>query len=430
MKPWELFLTQLDKDLGKTTVDRWLRTLRVARFDAGNLYLEAKDSFQQLWFQEHILEKAKKNLSWNGRQIKIHFLGDARKKKKVKVKETAPLADFSPDRIDEKITFDNFICEKGNEIPLKLLRALDFSSFNPVLIYGPSGSGKTHLLKATASALLSKGRVVHYVSAETFTQHVVRAIRSGMMQTFRKEYRFVDVLIVDGIDIFSGKAATQEEFFHTFNTLHTQEKSIILSSTAAPNQLKNIEERLISRFEWGITLPLIPLTDLSTLVKKKLETAPIVMQPAQIDFLLQTFSSPTLLVESLETLIYHCQLRDKASVERTSLLHILKDLIAKQKLRRTTPQKILIYVANYFDKTEQDIVGKEQAKEYVRPRQIAMYLIRKRLALSYTKIGETFNRDHSTVMTSIRNVEKSLETQLSPIANAVKSITHQLEEGS
>ena len=255
MQAWDEFLVRLEKELGTQTVEKWVRPLRVLRFDALNLYLETPDSFQIGWFEEHVRPLLReKFLNNNGGVIQVH-LSSPHSSHSQKIGSPSQIQQFAilPNELNPEMSFENFLISAENKIALEILSG---GEFNPVFLYGPKGSGKTHLLMSYALEMEKKGKKVFYVRAETFTEHVVQAIRLGFMQSFRKTYREIDVLLVDDIHIFSRKSATQEEFFHTFNALHTAGKQILLSANIPPFKLSEIEARLISRFEWGISVPL------------------------------------------------------------------------------------------------------------------------------------------------------------------------------
>jgi len=300
MKAWENFLGLQEAELGVETVDKWLRPLKLLHFDAGNLYLEAKDSFHALWFEEHIRHKLQtKLLNNNNRRIRLH-LSVANQKKAARTTTTRrrsreakptpkPVSTFSLsfDELDPHCTFANLVVNESNQLAYKLLCEItkydpntgqvnanaepSVPAFNPIYLYGGSGTGKTHLLMATAHCLRSQGIRAIYSRTESFTEHVVSAIRAGEMQAFRQAYRNIDVLLIEDVHIFSRKGATQEELFHTFNTLHVAGKQIILSAYCPPQELQLIEPRLVSRFEWGVVLPLAASDpdSVKTIVEKK-----------------------------------------------------------------------------------------------------------------------------------------------------------------
>jgi chromosomal replication initiator protein len=301
------------------------------------------------------------------------------------------------------MALENFIPSPENLMAYKLLSEIP-SPFNPIYLYGPKGSGKTHLLTGVALALKKSGKRVFFVRAEAFTEHVVQAMRLGHMQDFRKIYREIDVLIVDDVHIFSRKTATQEEFFHTFNTLHTVGKPILLSAQTAPSQLVDIEPRLMSRFEWGISLGL-ERPDVSLILEKKASLWKVSLSPEIKDLLLKKFPRHPLLalqalsLRSKEKGVMTCELAER----------LLSDLLAKEEREALTPEKIIKAVAAHYGVRSEDLLGKSQMKEYVLPRQIAMYLCREHLKWPFQKIGQLFGRDHSTVMSSAKQVQKGIE---------------------
>jgi len=453
MRAWEEFLAQLEKELGSETVKKWLRPLKIVRFDACNLYLEANDSFKALWFEEHVRPKANsKLLNNNQKQIKVHLsVAISAEKKEKTVKKSPPLPATPPpfklifDDIDNGSRFDNFVTCQGNLLAYKLLcEACGYNpqsdslslTFNPIYLFGRGGTGKTHLMMAAANALKQRGHRVIYVRAETFTEHVVSAIRTGEMQTFRKAYRNVDALLIDDIEVFSRKAATQEELFHTFNTLHTEGKQIILSGTSAPQELKLIEPRLISRFEWGIVIPIQSLgkEGMRDILMRRAEKATFPLQEKVIEFLLETFSSSTkALIRAFEALVLRTHLNQGLGHSATSPLsysavkQILGDLIQEEEKAVLTPGKIIRTVAEFYGIKVDDILSKSQSRECALPRQIAMHLCREELNLPYMKIGDIFARDHSTVMASVKQIQKGIESKNLEISGSVNSILKRLE---
>jgi chromosomal replication initiator protein len=396
MEAWQRFLSQLEQELGPEVVRKWIPKL--VRFDAANVYLEAADSFQISWFEEHVVPRLKGLFNNNQRPIKVHLGSE---KKTALKKEEAPRLSFSPDAVDPEMTLENFIPTAENLVPYKLLT--ENTPFNPIYLYGPKGVGKTHLLMGAAIALQKSGKKVFFVRAETFTGHVVQAIRLGQMQEFRKVYRDIDVLIVDGIHIFSRKNATQEEFFHTFNTLHTSGRLILLSADVPPIQLSEIEPRLISRFEWGISLGL-HAGDAKAILEKKASLWKIACSEELFHFLLTHF--PQNAIMALQALV----LRSKGA-PLTPLLaeRLLKDLLDKERENALTPEKIIKAIAIHYGITSEDLLGKSQMREYALPRQVAMYYCRDKLKMPFQKIGELFGRDHSTVMSSVKQVQKAIE---------------------
>lgn len=445
MKFWDNFLAQQEAELGVETVHKWLRPLKVLRYDACNLFLEAKDSFQALWFEEHVRPKVlNRFVNNNNKRIKVHLSianADAGKAPKPKSKKSSeaqlppppPKFQLSFDQLDPYCSFDHFIQTEVNALPYKLLcklagidpetgktnnASLELATFNPIYLHGSGGSGKTHLLMSTAHSLREKGLKVIYARSETFTEHVVSAIRAGEMNIFRQAYRNIDVLVLDDVQIFSRKSATQEELFHTFNTLHVAGKQIILSANCAPSELQMIEPRLVSRFEWGIVLPLELLLkeSVANMLDQKAQALNFPMHPKVLEFLLETFSSgPKSLNRALQALILRCHLdeaEDGVSSKQLTVAHtrhFLKDLILEEEQSALTPARAIQLVAEYFGIRSEDILGKAQTRDSVLPRQFAMYFCRNRLKLPFMKIGSLFDKDHSTVMSSVKVIQKGID---------------------
>lgn len=465
MKAWEEFLIQQEKELGTDTVKKWLRPLKVLKYDACNLYLEAKDSFQAIWFEEHIRPRLlTKFTNKSNKRIKVHlttFKLPSKEKEQPSSKPAPKAVDPSTpsielfrldwDQIDPNATFQNFVSAEGHYVTFKILCELTgydpdqktfnpsqirLSAFNPIYLHGESGSGKTHLLMAIANHLQTKGLKVIYTRADTFTEHVVSAIRAGEMQTFRKAYRNIDVLLVDDVELFSRKDATQEEFFHTFNTLHVEGRQIILSANCTPQELKLIEPRLVSRFEWGIVLPLEHLkkSEMIKVLTNKINALNFPLQDKVIEFLLQQFSrNNKSLVKALEALVLRTHLSQaegRGPVLPLSLdvaQKYLEDLIKTEQQAVITPNKIIQTVAEFYGIRVDDILGKAQSRDCALPRQIAMHICRSHLQMPFMKIGDLFSRDHSTVMASVKQIQKNIDKSDNEVSGVITGILKQLK---
>lgn len=440
MQAWENFVESLEIEMGNETIQKWLKSLKILRFDAGNLYLEAKDSFQVMWFEEHIRQKVHTRFfNNNHRRIKVHLvLANAPTKSKASTAKAQKKSEVNThsfnlafDEPDSNCSLSTFVVSECNLLTYKVFSQIagkkdegesdnivDRSSLTPLYVSGPAGSGKTHLLMATALALRQQGLHVIYARAQSFTDHVVSAIRAGEMSTFRQAYRNSDVLIIDDAHVFSRKGATQEEFFHTFNTLHVAGKQIILSANCSPAELQFIEPRLVSRFEWGIALTLdVPTRDaMEQILKARTELLQFPLQQKVCEFLLDSFPNPKSLIHSLDALALRAHMNKHLSKTPSNHLtvilvkQILADLLLEQHEAALTPPRILQHVAEFFGIRTEDILGKAQTRDCVLPRQISMYFCRNELKLPYLRIGELFSRDHSTVMSSVKQIQKGVES--------------------
>lgn len=439
MRAWEDFLLLQEKEIGAGTVDKWLRSLKVLCFDACNLYLEAKDSFQVTWFEEHIRPKVKAHLvNNNGKLIRVHVTSLDKTtslygEKQVAYEKTSCFAMQYGD-VDPNMSFTNFLVTPENDLPFRIFQEFIKPSedtwsfpFNPIYLFGPEGSGKTHLMQAAVSALKESGGKILYVASDLFTEHLVSAIRSGEMQRFRSFYRNVDALFIEDIEVFSGKAATQEEFFHTFNSLHTEGKLIVVSSSYAPGDLKSVEERLISRFEWGVVVPIHPLIKegLHTFLKRQSEQLNLRVEDTALDFLIRALSSNVKALLNAMNLLSKRVAYKKISQQllyETDVQLLLHDVLEAAESVRLTPLSIVRTVAQYYGVSSESILGRSQSREYVVPRQVAMYLCRLKLSLPYVRIGDIFSRDHSTVISSIRAVTQKVEEGGYDVSVATKDI--------
>lgn len=454
MQAWEQFLALQEAELGVDVVNQWLRPLKIISFDAGNLFLQAKDPFAADWFEEHIRKKAAAALiNNNKRRIKIHLSIDEKalsasshqpKKPRQNTKApAAPTFTITFDDLDPYYTFSHFIEPETQALAYKLFQQISSSAtskqelgaFNPIYLHGSKGTGKSHLLMATAHALRELGLTVVYARAETFTEHMLGAIRAGEMGLFRQSYRNTDTLIIDGVQLFGKKWATQEELFHTFNALHIAGKQIILSASCPPSELQSIEPRLVSRFEWGIVLSLEqqPAEMRAKILQTKAAAHRYPIHAKIAEFLLETFvSSTSALISALEALIIRTHVHPTETKLSPSQLTVpiirryLADLIQNEQQTSVTPEKIIQQVVEHFGIPSADILGRAQSRDCVLPRQIAMFLCRSQLKLPYAGIGELFSKDHSTVMSSIKRIKSNLTNNDPEVASHLHAITKKL----
>ena len=437
MQAWESFLDKLKSDLGEETIIKWLRPLKIVHFDAGNLYLEAESSFQIDWFEEHIRAEAKKTfINNNFRPIKIHLTCANKQplKGKTDKQEILPPSPFViiRDQLLPDYTKNQFIFSEANQILSHLLTQTISSKelvFNPIFFYGGPCTGKTHLLQAFAYELQKIHTNVLYVRAETFTENLVKAIRNGNMLDFRKSHRHIDVLIIDDVQHLGRKMATQEEFFHTFNTLYNQGKQIILSANVPPGSLQYIEPRLISRFEWGLSLPILKLekADLLLMVENRCRQLDLPLAEPSRRFIIESFSANPKSIQRALDALYIRASSAKRSLTPPKIQLILKDLLEQEQKEVLSPERIVSHIADFYGLSSKDILSKSQTQECTTPRQLAMFLCRSQLKMPFMKIGEYFNRDHSTVISSVKIMEEKIQKRDKEISPALAAIQQKIQ---
>jgi chromosomal replication initiator protein len=318
--------------------------------------------------------------------------------------------------LNPRYTFETFVVGSSNQFAHAAARAVAETpsrSYNPLFLYGGVGLGKTHLMQAIAHEIRrgDAGARVLYLSAEKFLNDLINALRFEKMHEFKRRYRETDVLLVDDIQFIAGKDSTQEEFFHTFNALHEAQHQIVLSSDAPPKEIPTLEERLRSRFEWGLIADIqSPDLEMKTAIIRKKAEAEKVEVPNEVAlFIASTVKSNVRELEGrLNRVLAYASLTGRP-VGIDLARETLKDIVGLEE-RRSSPSEILKAVAGYYGLRVSDLKTRSNAKQIVFPRQVAMYLLRKLTSQSFPDIGRLFNdKHHSTVMHSVEIIEKKLE---------------------
>ncbi len=340
-------------------------------------------------------------------------------------------------RLNEKYRFDSFVIGQSNRFAHAAAVAVAEAparAYNPLFIYGDSGLGKTHLLHAIghyARELFPSVRV-RYVSSEDFTNDFINSIANNQGAAFHARYRSVDILLVDDIQFLEDKVETQEAFFHTFNTLHDHNKQVVITSDVQPKQLRGFEERMLSRFEWGL-LTDIQAPDLETriaILRKKAQRESLEIDHNILEFIASKFSSN---IRELEGTLIRVTAYASLNQQRIDmpLVHtVLKDLITLDADNEVQPSDIISRTAEYFDLSVDDLYGPTRAQQIATARQIAMYLCRELTPLSLPKIGQLFGgRDHTTVMYAHKKISQLIAERRS-IYNQVTELTTRIKQGS
>jgi chromosomal replication initiator protein len=338
-------------------------------------------------------------------------------------------------RLNPKYTFETFVIGSSNRFAHAAAVAVaeaPAKAYNPLFIYGDSGLGKTHLLHAIGhyTQSLYQGVRVRYVSSEEFTNDFINMIRDGKQDGFRRRYRDVDVLLVDDIQFLENKEGTQEEFFHTFNTLHNATKQIVISSDRAPKRLVTLEDRLRSRFEWGLLTDIQPpeLETRIAILRKKAVQDRLNAPPEALEYIASRISTNIRELEGALIRVSAFASLNRQTVDLQLAEFVLKDLIPESQGPEITAATIMGQTASYFGLSIDDLCGTSRSRVLVTARQIAMYLCRELTDMSLPKIGQQFGgRDHTTVMHADRKI-RSLMAERRSIYNQVTELTNKIKQ--
>lgn len=411
---WEKALTIIKDYLSKPSFETWFKTTEVIEENEEKLKIGVISEFAKDWLRSNYLSLIKEVLrAVAGKEIEVEFVvlkkDDDIEEVKIEQKNSFGL--------NENYTFENFVVGDSNKLAHAASMAVAKNpgrSYNPLFIYGGVGLGKTHLIQAIGHYIIKTKPAlkVTYVTSEVFTNEVINSIQKNKMNEFHEKYRNIDCLLIDDIQFLAGKERTQEEFFHTFNTLHNNYKQIVITSDRVPKEIPTLEDRLRSRFEWGLMVDIAP-PDFETrvaILKKKAEKEKIFVPDDVFNFIAERITSNIRELEgALIRILAHASLSNQ-EITLDYAKKVLSGIYDKVKKVDLSPDKIKTTVADYFSLSVKDLEGERRSQDYVVPRQIAMYLIRELTNCSLPQIGEIFGgRDHSTVLHSIEKIKKELK---------------------
>ncbi|KPK98478.1 MAG: chromosomal replication initiation protein [Omnitrophica WOR_2 bacterium SM23_72] len=423
---WQQAQGDLKKRLGPTVFETWILPLTPRPDSKNGLVLQAPDAFFREWVEKHyrlLIQQAVDNAL--GQQGTVLFFESGVGKKQ---ERSSPLGPSSLSAkpggyheglgLNPRYTFENFVVGPSNRHAHAYSLAVADSpakAYNPLFIYGGVGLGKTHLIQAICNLVINKpaqGPKICYISSERFTNELIDAIQHHSTSNFRHKYRNVDILVIDDIHFIAGKESTQEEFFHTFNALYDAHKQIVFSSDRPPKEIAHLQDRLVSRFGWGLTTDIQP-PDLETrvaILKKKIEREPVAVPDEVIFFIAQLIKTNVRELEGalIRTIAY--SLLEEEPITLGLAKEVLKDLLKEPK-RLITVDFIQRCVAEEFGVSLHDLKTKRRNKTIVVPRQVAMYLSRELTELSLPEIGDYFGgKDHTTVLHSYNKIKEDLNT--------------------
>jgi len=417
---WQSVLGQLQMEMPRASFDTWVRDTRPVSYENGILTVGVRNAYARDWLESRLASTVNRLLiGILDSNVSVNFivLGSDEAESPAdpeaaaaSIEITAPESKARNPSLNPRYTFETYVVGSGNRLAHAACMAVaekPARAYNPLFVYGGVGLGKTHLLHAVANACHARGLAVLYVSSEEFTNDMINAIRTHTTQAFREKYRSADVLLVDDIQFIAGKESTQEEFFHTFNTLHGQDKQIIVSSDRPPKSLVTLEERLRSRFEWGLTADIQPPdveTRLAILRSKADRTGRQVSDEILESIAKRVQSNIRELEGALNRIIAFADL--SGSPLTPSLVDVaLADLLPQK--RNISADKIFdAVVAEFEGISVQDLMGSNRSAKVALPRQLAMYLLRNLNDTSLPQIGELLGgRDHTTVLYAIKKID-------------------------
>jgi chromosomal replication initiator protein len=409
--------------LGATVFETWILPLKIKPAEQGQFCLEAPDIFFKEWVEKNysrFIEDTLKTAS--PEEVRLCIFAGVSSQPSSKTTEAEPIKPKEPNNglnLNPRYTFENFIVGPSNRHAHAYALAVAESpakAYNPLFIYGGVGLGKTHLIQAICHHIRNKSNdiKVAYLASESFTNELIHGIQHHTTSAFRQKYRNIDLLVIDDIHFFAGRDSTQEEFFNTFNTLYDAHKQIILSSDRPPKEIANLQERLVSRFGWGLTIDIQP-PDFETrvaILKKKIEREPVSVPDDVIAFIANLIKTNVRELEGalIRTIAY--SLLEEEPISLNLAKEVLKDLLKEPK-KLITVDFIQRCVAEEFGMSLADLKNRRRNKTIVIPRQIAMYLSRKLTDLSLPEIGEFFGgKDHTTVLHSYNKIKEELNKDI------------------
>lgn len=425
--PEILNMVKTEHDVSPVSFSAWLEPLEVYKVEGNVVTIVVTNGSMALNYinKKYLLPLQVAIIETTGEDYEISLV--LPEDIKEEIPEPAPISNSTLNGnivkagLNPRYTFDTFVVGSNNKMAHAASLAVAESpgeAYNPLFIYGGVGLGKTHLMHSIAHFVLQKNpnAKVLYVTSETFTNELIDSIRNGnnsTMSKFREKYRDIDVLLIDDIQFIIGKESTQEEFFHTFNALHGAKKQIVISSDKPPKDMEILEDRLRSRFEWGLIVD-ISSPDYETrmaILRKKEELDGYSIDNEVIEYIARNVKSNIRELEgSLNKIMAYANL-EKSEINLALAEKVLKDIISPNEKRVITPELITDIVAEHFDLTPGDIVGNKRNSKVVFPRQIVMYLCRHMTDTTLKNIGQYLGgRDHTTIMNGINKIEAELET--------------------
>ena len=431
---WEEALKMIEEETSPVSFATWIQPIVPCGIIGNKIILQVKESFlKEIIEKRHLplIRTAIKMVTKNEYDIMITTEEEQNAGNLHNLAAEKPTENELARNLNPKYVFDSFVVGNSNRMAHAASLAVAESpaqAYNPLFLYGNSGLGKTHLMHSIGHFILDRNpqAKVLYVTSETFTNELINSIQNNKNEEFRNKYRNIDVLMIDDIQFISKKEGTQEEFFHTFNALYESNKQLIISSDRPPKEIKTLEDRLRSRFEWGLIADVQP-PDYETriaILKKKAERDNLTVPDDVMAYIAKNIASNIRELEGALTRIVAFATLTNQDISIALAENSLKDIFSENSATPLTPELIQQVVAEYYNIRVEDIQGSKKPKNIAFPRQVSMYLCRKLLDISLPKIGESFGgRDHTTVIYAISKIEKQLESD-----EGLQKTVHALEK--
>ncbi|MCJ8013069.1 chromosomal replication initiator protein DnaA [Paenibacillus sp. KQZ6P-2] len=437
---WQQILSIIHTKLSKPSFDTWFKATKAIQMSDHSIVISAPTTFAVEWLESRYTKLVSTTIfEVLGKQVDVRFVIEENKPAEVVTQQPAPVPQVTQEEafnhmLNPKYTFDTFVIGSGNRFAHAASLAVaeaPAKAYNPLFLYGGVGLGKTHLMHAIGHYILEHNpasRVV-YISSEKFTNEFINSIRDNRAESFRNKYRNVDILLIDDIQFLAGKESTQEEFFHTFNALHEEQKQIIISSDRPPKEIPTLEDRLRSRFEWGLITDIQP-PDLETriaILRKKAKAENLdIPNEAMMYIANQIDTNIRELEGALIRVVAYSSLTNQ-DVSTHLAAEALKDIIPSSRPKMITIQDIQQKVGEYYNLKLEDFKARKRTKAVAFPRQIAMYLSRELTDFSLPKIGEAFGgRDHTTVIHAHEKISQSLKND-QDLFKVINNITEKIK---
>ncbi len=426
---WQEITSQLKEILSEGTYKNWVEPVKPTRIGKDTITLAVPNTLTKNYWDKHLsgyilqISLDKFGMEYLPNYILVpeeeHFKPEVEIEPSTVVSSSNIEEQSIPtnNQLNPNYTFDNFVIGEDNKMAsVAALAVVDGpgTTYNPFLIYGGVGLGKTHLMQAIGNEIQKRNPAtkIKYATSESFVNDFITSIQNGSQQEFRDMYRKIDVLLIDDIQFLSNKDKTQEEFFHTFNALFNNEKQIVLTSDRLPNDIDNLEDRLISRFKSGLSTDITP-PDLETriaILRKKASNDNLDIDSKTLTYIANSVDTNIRELEgALVRVIAYAAIQGK-EINTNLAAEALQSIVGEQENKPITVEQIIETVSLYYDVSVNDIKGKKRHKEIVNPRQIGMYLSRELTDLSFPKIGEQFgNKNHTTVIHAYEKISNNLE---------------------